>query len=56
MAGLSRLEDGVLSHAYVPAMYAFLATIKEQDVDARAKPAHDEWPYARHTPVRTARL
>ena len=40
MAGLSRPKDGVLSHAYVPAIHVFLdATLK--DVDARDKRGHD---------------
>ncbi len=41
MAGHSRPKDGVLSHAYVPAIHVFLrATLK--DVDARHKAGHDE--------------
>jgi len=40
MAGHSRPKDGVLSHAYDPAIHVFLgATIK--DVDARDKRGHD---------------
>ncbi len=38
MAGLSRSKNGVALLAYVPAIHAFAA---KQDVDARAKPAHD---------------
>ena len=39
MAGHSRPKDGVLSHAYVPAIHVFL--LREQDVDARHKAKHD---------------
>jgi hypothetical protein len=38
MAGHSRPKDGVLSHAYVPAIHAF---VFRQDVDARRKAGHD---------------
>ena len=40
MAGLSRPKDGVLSHAYVPAIHVFLLLGRE-DVDARDKRGHD---------------
>ena len=40
MAGHSRLQDGVASLAYVPAIHVFLAFIK--GVDARHKAGHDE--------------
>jgi hypothetical protein len=39
MAGHSRSKNGVASLAYVPAIHVFLR--RKQDVDARAKPAHD---------------
>jgi hypothetical protein len=40
MAGHSRPKDGVLSHAYVPAIHAF-HPCKPQNVDARHKAGHD---------------
>jgi hypothetical protein len=40
MAGHSRPKDGVLSHAYVPAIHVF--SITHQDVDARDKRGHDD--------------
>jgi hypothetical protein len=40
MAGHSRLQDGVASHAYVPAIHAF--PCREQGVDARHNAGHDE--------------
>jgi len=40
MAGHSRPKDGVLSHAYVPAIHVFLVA-RPGDVDARDKPGHD---------------
>jgi hypothetical protein len=39
MAGHSRPKDGVLSPAYLPAIYAFFHS--RQDVDARHKAGHD---------------
>jgi len=39
MAGHSRPKDGVLSHAYVPAIHALFQKLK--DVDARHKAGHD---------------
>ena len=41
MAGHRRPKDGVLSHAYVPAIHVF-AQDGAQDVDARNKCGHDE--------------
>ncbi|MGB6586817.1 MAG: hypothetical protein WBE93_12730, partial [Pseudolabrys sp.] len=41
MAGHSRPKDGVLSHAYVPAIHVF-AVARPQDVDARHKAGHDD--------------
>jgi len=38
MAGHSRPKDGVLSHAYVPAIHVLLIG---KDVDARHKTGHD---------------
>jgi hypothetical protein len=40
MAGRSRPKDGVLSHAYVPAIHVLPA--EKKDVDARHKAGHDE--------------
>jgi len=40
MAGHSRPKDGVLSHAYVPAIHVF-DVARPQDVDARDKRGHD---------------
>jgi len=40
MAGHSRLKDGVLSPAYVPAIHVF-AVAGPQDVDARHRAGHD---------------
>jgi hypothetical protein len=40
MAGHSRSKNGVLSHAYVPAIHVF-SNSRPQDVDARVKLAHD---------------
>jgi hypothetical protein len=40
MAGHSRSKNGVAPLAYVPAIHAFLAPVK-QDVDARHKAGHD---------------
>ncbi|MFZ2090192.1 MAG: hypothetical protein WAU99_00520, partial [Pseudolabrys sp.] len=40
MAGHSRPKDGVLSHAYVPAIHV-LAASQSNDVDARDKRGHD---------------
>jgi hypothetical protein len=40
MPGLSRPKDGVLSHAYVPGIHAFLVISFKQDVDGRDKPGH----------------
>jgi hypothetical protein len=40
-SGHSRPKDGVLSHAYVPAIHAFFSE-SNQDVDARHKAGHDE--------------
>jgi hypothetical protein len=40
MAGHSRPKDGVLSHAYVPAIHVFLHA-RLKDVDARHKAGHD---------------
>ena len=39
MAGHRRSKYGVASFAYVPAIHVFAG--RQQDVDARAKPAHD---------------
>ena len=41
MAGHSRPTDGVLSHAYVPAIHVLLAAVQNQDVDARHEAGHD---------------
>jgi hypothetical protein len=38
MVGHSRPKDGVLPHAYVPAIHA----LEVKDVDARHKAGHDE--------------
>ena len=40
MAGHSRPKDGVLLHAYVPAIHVFVQA-RLQDVDARDKRGHD---------------
>jgi hypothetical protein len=40
MAGHSRPKDGVLSHAYVPAIYVFVRP-SSKDVDGRHKTGHD---------------
>jgi hypothetical protein len=42
MPGHSRPKDGVLSHAYVPAIHVLLE--EPEDVDARDKRGHDDWP------------
>jgi hypothetical protein len=42
MAGHSRPKDGVLSHAYVPAIHVFAISLLTQDVDARHKAGHDD--------------
>ena len=42
MAGHSRSKNGVLSHAYVPAIHV-LFCYSAKDVDARDKRGHDEW-------------
>jgi hypothetical protein len=39
MTGHSRSKNGVLSHAYVPAIHVFAST--KQAVDARYKAGHD---------------
>jgi hypothetical protein len=39
MAGHSRPKDGVLSHAYVPAIHVLSA--ENKDVDARDERGHD---------------
>ena len=41
MAGHSRPKDGVLSHAYVPAIHVLLAVSYFKDVDARHRAGHD---------------
>ena len=41
MAGHSRPKDGVLSHAYVPAIHVLLPFQRPEDVDARDKRGHD---------------
>jgi hypothetical protein len=41
MAGHSRPKDGVLSHAYVPAIHVFVIA-RPEDVDARDKRGHDD--------------
>ena len=41
MAGHSRPKDGVLLHAYVPAIHVFLRAMPK-DVDARDKRGHDD--------------
>jgi hypothetical protein len=40
MAGHSRSKNGVLSHAYVPAIHVLLVCTSK-DVDARHKAGHD---------------
>jgi len=40
MAGHSRPKDGVLSHAYVPAIHVLVKEL--EDVDARHKAGHDD--------------
>jgi len=42
MAWHSRPKDGVLSHAYVPAIHVLLPLQLPEDVDARHKAGHDE--------------
>jgi hypothetical protein len=44
MAQHSRSKNGVLSHAYVPAIHALLSL---EDVDARHKAGHDEKEFTR---------
>ena len=41
MAGHSRSKNGVLSHAYVPAIHVLLFALPK-DVDARHKAGHDD--------------
>ena len=41
MAGHSRPKDGVLSHAYVPAIHVLVLDATTKDVDARHKAGHD---------------
>jgi hypothetical protein len=40
MAGHSRPKDGVLSHAYVPAIHVLFAAMTK-DMDARHKAGHE---------------
>ena len=40
MAGHSRSKNGVLSHAYVPAIHVFDVLPRSKDVDARDKRGH----------------
>jgi hypothetical protein len=41
MPGHSRSKNGVLSHAYVPGIHAFIQIRIIKDVDGRDKPGHD---------------